>query len=449
MANEVEVRAEAEVRIWGDTVGALLELASGRILFEYDNDFRQRDLEISPIHLPLELEGPQSFDELRRKDSFRGLPGVFADALPDRFGKQVIRAYFQSRGDPRRAMSPVQQLLYVGERAIGALSFHPAQDVRPATEKALQVQALAQDAKKIVEGETAVAVPEIYRIGSSAGGKRPKAIVNYDPATKTIRSGNASLREDEIPCLLKFDGIGGDHTDEELGSPKPFNRVEAAYGDMARAAGIDMPEIRVLKIDGYAHLLIPRFDIQDGKRLHQHTFGGLVHVDYNDPGASSYEEYLRTILELGMGYDALTEGYRRMAYNVMAVNQDDHVKNLSFQMDPEGTWSLTPAYDVTFARGMGWTSEHQMRIQDKRSGIRRDDLLAVAAEFGVKKADTILAEIRDVLGEWERHARRYAVNEDVREIIRKEIHRREKVLAGTQDEMPTEPPELLVGQTES
>lgn len=443
------MRAEAEVRLWGETVGALVELASGRILFEYAEEFRRRGLEISPLQLPLELEGPQSFEELRRKESFRGLPGVFADALPDRFGKQVIRAYFQSRGDPRKAMSPVQQLLYVGERAVGALSFHPAEDRRPAAERALRVQALARDARTIVEGETEVAVPEIYRIGSAAGGKRPKAIVNFHPATGTVRSGNAPVREGEVPCLLKFDGIGGDHTGEELGEPRPFNRVEAAYGDMARTAGIDMPRIRVLEADGYAHLVVPRFDIREGERIHQHTFGGMVHVDYNDVGASSYEEYLRTILELGMGYDALTEGYRRMAFNVMAVNQDDHVKNLSFHMDRDGTWSLAPAYDVTFARGTGWTSEHQMRVRDKTTGIRRDDLLAVASEFGVKKAGAILETIRDVLDEWKRYANRYEVREEVRSVVRSEIDRRAEVLTGTREEMPAEPPRLLAGQPDS
>lgn len=436
MADDVDVRVEAEVRLWGDLVGALVELESGRILFEYAEEFRRRGLEISPLHLPTELEGPQSFEELRRTESFRGLPGVFADALPDRFGKQVIRAYYQSRGDPRRAMSPVQQLLYMGERALGALSFHPAEDLRPSAERALHVQRLARDAKQIVEGKTEVAVPEIYRIGSSAGGKRPKAIVHYHPGEKTIRSGDASLRSGEVPCILKFDGIGDDKTDDDLGTPKHYNRVEAAYGEMARAAGIDMPEIEVLGADGYAHLLVPRFDVQGGKRLHQHTFGGMVHVDYNDPGAASYEEYFRTIQELGMAYDSLAEAYRRMAFNVMAVNQDDHVKNLSFHMDRGGDWSLTPAYDVTYARGEGWTRNHQMRIRDKASGIRREDVLTVAREFGIKKAERILGRIRGVLDGWESHAEKYDVEEDVRSAIRDELDMRAEVLAGTREEMP-------------
>lgn len=431
MADELDIRAEAEVKLWGDTVGALVELESGRIVFEYAEEFRRRGLEISPIHLPTDLSGPQSFEELLRKDAFRGLPGVFADALPDAFGRRVIRAYYTARGEAEQAMSPVQQLLYVGERALGALSFHPAEEPRPAEEEALEVQALAHDAKRIVEGEAAVAVPEIYRIGSSAGGKRPKAIVHYDPEAGSIRSGSTSLRAGEVPCILKFDGIGEDHTEDELGSPQHYNRVEAAYGDLAEAANVEMPVIEVLESNGYAHLLIRRFDIRDGQRLHQHTFGGLVHVDYNEPGASSYEEYFRTIQTLGMGYDALAKGYRRMVFNVMAVNQDDHVKNLSFHMDPSGVWSLTPAYDITFARGEGWTRNHQMRIRDKTSDIRKDDLIAVADEFGIKKPDRILDEVREAVSRWEGFARDYEVPEEVAVDIRQELDTRVDVLEGT------------------
>lgn len=437
MSPDADVRAEAEVRLWGETVGALTEMDSGRIIFEYAPEFRQRGLEISPIHLPTDLEEPVSFDELHRKPSFNGLPGVFADALPDSFGKQVIRAYFESRNDPRAAMSPVQQLLYVGSRGLGALTFHPAADRHPAAEHALEVQALARDARMIVEGSTDVAVPEIYRIGSSAGGKRPKAIVNFDPDTRTIRSGNAELRDGEVPCILKFDGTGEDRTPDRLGAPQPFNRVEAAYGDMARDAGINMPEIEVLEADGYAHLLIPRFDIRDGDRLHQHTFGGLVHRDYNEPGASSYEEYFRTVFELDLAYDTLTEGFRRMVFNVMAVNQDDHVKNQSFHMNRQGEWRLAPAYDITHARGGGWTSEHQMRVRGKTTGIRREDLLTVGEEFGVKEPRRILETSGAVLDDWEIYAGKYDVDASVQEYIRSELAHRADVLNETREAMPS------------
>ncbi len=431
MPDTPEVRAEAEVRLWGETVGAVVELESGRILFEYADEFRRRGLEISPIHLPTELAGPQSFEELGRKPAFEGLPGVLADALPDAFGNQVIRAYYAARDEAERAMSPVQRLLYVGERALGALTFHPpeALPVRTAEEESLEIAALVRDARRIIRGEPEVAIPEIYRIGSSAGGRRPKAIVHYDPKSGSIRSGGTPLEPGELPCILKFDGVGGGGAPGELGPPQAYNRVEAAYADMAVAAGVDMSEIDVLDSDRYAHLLVRRFDLVEGGRLHQHTFGGLVHVDYNEPGASSYEEYLRTLFRLGMAYDAIEQAYRRMVFNLLAVNQDDHVKNLSFHMSPSGEWSLTPAYDVTFARGQRWTANHQMRVQDKVSGIRQADLLAVAKLFDIKKPSRILEATRSALADWERFAALYDVPKEAVCSIRRELDDRADALA--------------------
>ena len=432
MPDEPRVRAEAEVRLWGDTVGALVELDSGRVIFEYAGGFRRRGLEISPVHLPTQQQGPVSFDELRQAAAFEGLPGVFADALPDVFGRRVIRAYYAARGQSALALSPVQRLLYVGERAIGALTFHPAEQIpsRPAELESLEVQALAQDAQRIVRGQPDVAIPEIYRIGSSAGGRRPKAIVHYDSDEGTIRSGGTPPTPKEIPCILKFDGIGDNETHDQLGPPRPFNRVEAAYGDMARAAGLDMPEIDVLESNGYAHLLIHRFDIQNGERLHQHTLGGMLHVDYNVPQSSSYEEYFRTVLRLGMAYDALRQAYRRMVFNVLAVNQDDHVKNLSFHMDRTGEWSLTPAYDITFAHGTGFTATHQMQVRDKATDICEADLVAVAEEFGVKKPERILERARAAVSDWEQYASTYDVPLSTVVAVRVELDTRAKVLEG-------------------
>src|SRR5688572_9825609 len=256
-----EVTALAEVRLWGGPVGAVAELDDGRIVFEYDAAFPPRGLEISPVHLPVSRRGPVAFDELRRMPAFDGLPGVLADALPDAFGNQVIRAWFAARGRESEALSPVQRLLYVGERALGALSFHPASAIplRRAEQESLDVAALARDARRILAGEADVAVPEIYRIGSSAGGMRPKAVVLWNPAARTVRSAFAVPEAGDIPCLLKFDGVGVDATTELLGEPLPFNRVEAAYSRMARAAGVDTAEIEILESpDGHAHLLIRR-----------------------------------------------------------------------------------------------------------------------------------------------------------------------------------------------
>lgn len=422
----VEVAAHAEVCLWGQTVGAVAELDNGRILFEYADAFRANDLEISPIHLPLARRGPIAFDDLRRRPAFQGLPGVLADALPDAFGNQVIRAYFAARGQPERALSPVQRLLYVGERALGALTFAPATKlpVRKAELESLEVAALVRDARRIIEGAPDVAIPEIYRIGSSAGGVRPKAIVLFDPKTRAIRSGNATAAAGDVPCILKFDGVGDGATTDGLGQPQPFNRVETAYGAMARAAGLTTAEITMLDLHGYAHLCIRRFDRVDGERIHQHSFGGLVHVDFNDPGASSYEEYMRAALRLGMPYASVEEAYRRLVFNVMAVNQDDHVKNLAFHMGRDGRWELAPAYDLTFAHGSGWTAQHQMQVRDKTTGITADDLRAVGVEFDLNRPDAIIAKTRAAIARFREFAAASGVPATVLSHIEAQLERR-------------------------
>ena len=427
-----EVVAEAEVRLWGETVGAVVELDSGRIVFEYAEAFRRSGLEISPIHLPLSRSGPQSFEELQRSEAFDGLPGVLADSLPDRFGYQVIRAYFAARGQGDLALSPVQRLLYVGERALGALTFHPAVQipVRPAAMESLEIAKLVQEARAVVRGKADVAIPEIYRIGASAGGRRPKAVVLHNPGSGEIRSGYAPPEPSDVPSLLKFDGVGDGSSTDELGAPLPYNRIEAAYMCMARSAGLNVAEVEVLSAGDHAHLIVRRFDVQREVRLHQHTLGGLIHVDYNFPGTSSYEEYLRTILRLGMPQASVEEGFRRMVFNVLAVNQDDHVKNLSFHMSPNRDWSLSPAYDITFAKGKTFTAEHQMRVRDKRSGITEADLLAVGEMFDIRKAAAIIEKVRDVLADWEEFAREFAVPLESVRHIRQELDARARSMAG-------------------
>ena len=426
-----EVTAFAEIRIWGRTLGGVAELADGAIVFEYADDFRRGGWDVSPIHLPRSLRGPVRFDELRRRAAFRGLPGVLADALPDAFGNQVIRAYYTARGRLDRAFSPVQHLLYVGTRAIGALAFHPPENVpsRAAEAEALEVSALVADARRIVAGDSDVTIPEIYRIGSSAGGVRPKAVVLYNEASGEIRSAFAAAGEGDTQAILKFDGVGERAIRGEIGEPEPFNRVEAAYAAMARDAGLDVARIRILEGPlGHAHLLVDRFDRPGLQPLHQHTLGGLLHVDYNEVGASSYEEYLRTILRLGMPPAAVLEGYRRAVFNVLAVNQDDHVKNLSFHLDRDGQWSVTPAYDVTFAKGGTWTARHQMRLADKQSGITRADLLGLARTFAIRAPDRIIERVREVLSRWPAYARDTGVPAATIEVIRSELETRARAV---------------------
>jgi serine/threonine-protein kinase HipA len=281
------------------------------------------------------------------------------------------------------------------------------------------------DARRIIAGEPDVTIPEIYRIGSSAGGMRPKAVVLHNVASGEIRSAFATPEPDDVASILKFDGVGEAQTAARLGEPQPFNRVEAAYARMARETGLDVVDVAILESrDGHAHLVIPRFDVRAGERLHQHTLGGLLHVDYNDPGASSYEEYLRTMLRLGMPPAAVIEGYRRMVFNILAVNQDDHVKNLSFHMDASATWSLTPAYDLTFAKGGGWTATHQMRVADKRAGITRADLIAVAETFAIRNPARIIAQVADAVRRWPELAADHAVPAETVALVKRELDAR-------------------------
>lgn len=398
MADELVV---ASVYLWRHHVGAIAEDTVGNVFFEYEEAFRRTKLEISPEKLPLSLSGPISFPELVRVEAFQGLPGVFADSLPDRFGNAIITKYFESRGRARDAMSPVQRLLYVGKRAMGALEYRPAiVDGRSRRQtEALEIAHLVEQARKIVEGAPDAAVPEIMRIGSSAGGARAKAVVLWNPQDNVIRSAFASPKDGDEHWILKFDGVG------ELGSPNrqpaPFNRIEYVYNQMARDAGINCARIEMLKERTFAHLMIKRFDRRGSNRLHMHSLGGMVHSDYNVPHAYSYEQFFRVIQKLQLPYETLEEAYRRAAFNILAVNQDDHVKNLSFLMSEKGIWSLSPAYDLTFAKGANYTRTHQMTFAGKVDGFSHSDLSAVADEFGIKKkGKEIIESITDALGKW-------------------------------------------------
>jgi serine/threonine-protein kinase HipA len=397
--------AVAQVWLWDRFVGAVAEDTNGAVAFEYDPEFARSGLEISPIKLPLSQVGPVTFPGLSRLESFSGLPGVLADALPDRFGNALTQKYFADRGEPSRALSPVQRLLYMGKRALGALEFRPAIKLRAkrAEQEALQVAQLVAEARQVVEGRVEVAVPQIMRVGASAGGARPKAIVLWNRATKEVRSDFAQARPGDERWIIKFDGVG------DLGAPdfapRPYNRIEYAYSRMARDAGINVPETFLMEEQGLAHFMIKRFDRRGDRRVHMHTLGGMHHVDYNQPGLFSYEQYLRTVLQLNLGYEALEEAFRRAVFNFAAVNQDDHVKNFSFLMDTSGAWSLAPSYDGTYAKGRSFTRVHQMTLADKSSEITRQDLRQLGKDMDIKHdGEHVIQQIADALATWDTYA---------------------------------------------
>lgn len=407
-----DVVALAEVWLWGQMVGAVAEETNGRITFEYDPAFARRGLEISPFTLPAATAGPVTFPELRRSPAFEGLPGVLADALPDRFGNAVIRKYYTDRGLPEHAMRPVQKLLYIGDRAMGALTFRPPERVRrDAEQEPLDIARLVEQARVVIEGKPHVAIPEMLRVGASAGGARPKALILWNETTGDVRSGFATPRSGDEHWILKFDGVGEFGAPDDM--PKPFNRIEHAYARLAADAGIEVPEIRLLEHEGFGHLLVKRFDRSPGRRLHMHSLGGMHHVDYNQPGAFSYEGFLRTTLRLNLGYPALEQAFRRAVFNIVAVNQDDHVKNVAFLMGGTGRWRLAPAYDLTFARGQGYTRTHQMTVNGKSDGFTRDDLLALGAGMGVNRdGEEVIDQVAGVMSRWRDYANDAGVPED-------------------------------------
>lgn len=417
--------ALAKVTLWGRPVGVIAEDADHRITFEYDDAFRSSGLEMSPFHLPLARRGPIEFPALQRVEAFHGLPGVFADSLPDAFGNAVIRRYFASRGTPDAALSPVQKLLYIGDRAMGALQFAPALERSTsrggAAEEAIEIATLVMQARAALTGALAgtaeETIPEMLRIGASAGGARAKAVVRWNPATQRIASPWASEAPGDEDWLIKFDGVtggGGGHTTAAVAEPGPWGRIEYVYSQLARAAGITMMPTTLVEEHGRAHFMTQRFDRVAGQRMHVHTYGGLDHADFNVRQVRSYEDHLRAARRLGLGQGAVNEAFRRMAFNIVARNQDDHVKNLAFMMRPDGAWDLAPAYDVVFAHGGQWMRTHQMRAADKDDAFTRADVLAVGAQFDVPRDGAhILDAVLDSMTTWEVRAREVALDPEI------------------------------------
>jgi serine/threonine-protein kinase HipA len=403
----------AFVNLWGFRVGAVAwDPERDHATFEYDHEFLDRGLDLAPLRMPLSDArrglGVFSFPALPR-ETYRGLPGLLADALPDRYGNAVINAWLARQGRSPESFSPVERLCYVGTRAVGALEFQPA--IQDGLDRSVPVEvaelvALAQEVVAYRERlrtrlapDPADALLDIIRVGTSAGGGRPKAVIALNDATGEVRSGQVTAPRGFDAWLLKFDGV----QDESLGDPAGYGRIEYAYSRMAGVAGITMSECRLLEENGRAHFLTRRFDRPGGARkLHLQSLCGIAHFDFNAPGAYSYEQAFQVMRRLRLPYPDAAQMFRRLVFNVVARNQDDHTKNISFVMDEEGTWRLAPAYDVTYAynpRGR-FTALHQMSVNGKREAIERDDLLAVAHEMNVKSAAAIVDEVVEAVARW-------------------------------------------------
>ncbi len=401
----------AEVMLWGTKIGTVaFDDISGLGSFEYEPDFLASGIEVSPIAMPLSRR-VYTFPELARH-SFHGLPGLLADSLPDKFGNAVIDAWLQSQGRTPASFDPVERLCYTGSRGMGALEYVPVLGPGSAESESIDVEKLVQLASDILRSREDMhvvigenAMQEIIKVGTSAGGARAKAVIAWNEQTGDIRSGQIEAGKGYGYWIIKFDGVSNNGDKEGADVPQ-YTRIEYAYHLMAKAAGIQMDECRLYKEKDRCHFMTRRFDRdpETGGKLHMQSLGGMAHFDFNQPGAYSYEQAARVMRQLRISNTEISQFYRRMVFNVLARNQDDHVKNISFLMDRAGRWSLAPAYDVTYAYnpdGM-WTGTHQMSINGKRDGITRQDLLLSARNMGVKKAEAeqIIAAVQESLSGW-------------------------------------------------
>jgi serine/threonine-protein kinase HipA len=423
----------AEVHLWGRVIGAVsLPKGQDTAVFAYVPEFAQSGIEISPLTMPLSNR-IYTFPELPRA-TFWGLPGLLADSLPDKFGNALIDAWLATQGRNARDFSAIERLCYIGIRGMGALEFTPQKGPKLRDVKKIEIDSLVKLASDVLskQGEFSAnledasredALNDILRVGTSAGGARAKAVIAWNPKTQEVRSGQIAAGRGFEYWILKFDGVAG-NKDKELEDPKGYGVIEYAYYLMATDCGIEMSECRVYEEGDRRHFMTKRFDrLAGGEKLHMQSLGALAHFDYNQPGAYSYEQALLAIRQLKMPMATIEEQFRRMVFNVVARNQDDHVKNIAFLMNKEGQWSLAPAFDMTYAYNPSgaWTATHQMTLNGKRDDFTMEDFRAVAKKTNMKRgrAEAIVNEVASVVGRWPEFAEKANLPVKIRDQIGK------------------------------
>ncbi len=421
----------AKVNLWGRTIGAVsLENDAETATFEYDRAFINSGIEVAPLMMPLSSR-LYSFPSLR-PETFHGLPGLLLDSLPDRFGNVLIDAWLARSGRMPESFNAVERLCCTGSRGMGALEYAPATRLAAPGASRVEVDKLVELASEVLshrnnlqgwfhtEGKE-TALQDILRVGTSAGGARAKAVIAWNPQTNEVRSGQVKAGSGFEYWLLKFDGVSG-NKDKELEDPQGYGAIEHAYCRMVVDAGITMSPCRLFEENGRRHFMTKRFDRLDGGgKLHMSSLCGMAHYDFNQAGAYGYEQALQVIRRLGLPMAAIEEQFRRMAFNIIARNQDDHVKNIAFLMDRSGNWSLSPAFDVTYSYQPSgkWTSSHQMMLNGKRDGFTLEDFKTCAQSASMKRgrAETIVAEVREVVARWRDYADESRVNPEQRDKI--------------------------------
>jgi serine/threonine-protein kinase HipA len=425
----------AEVRLWGRTIGAVsLQDGEDVAAFEYAREFVYSDIQVAPIMMPLSSR-VYRFPELSR-ETFLGLPGMLADSLPDRFGNALIDAWLALQGRPHASFNVIERLCYTGQRGMGALEFFPAIGPGAGPAERIEIDKLVELASQVLtqrhalqasfaDEERARALQDILRVGTSAGGARAKAVIAWNAESGEVRSGHVQAGTGFDDWLLKFDGVSG-NKDKEMDDPRGYGAIEYAYYLMARDCGIEISKCRLLEENGRRHFMTRRFDrLPGGEKLHMQSLGGLAHFDFNLAGAYSYEQALLVMRQLGLPMQAIEQQFRRMAFNIVARNQDDHVKNIAFLMDKAGRWSLSPAFDLTYSFNPAgaWTATHQMTMNGKRADFSLDDFKACARSASMKRgrAETIVAEVQTVVAEWDSYAGTAGVADAARRQIRQAL----------------------------
>lgn len=419
-----------DIKIWGKNVGSLYwERGSEAAIFDYEKRFLRSGLDISPIVMPLDTYNGEPYQFLgNRNKCFKGLPGLVADSLPDAFGNQIINEWFASRGLSGEDITPMDSLCYVGKRAMGALEFEPSQEIEGFGESSIiHVQELTNLAESIFTDREAFhaqlkqadkKILDILKVGTSAGGAKPKAIIAYNDASGEVRSGQVQAPEGFGYWLLKFDGGTYSEHSEITDNPQGIGNIEYAYYLMAKDCGIDMMECRLLSEGDSHHFMTKRFDrTETGEKIHVQTLAGIAHYDRDQ--RHSYEEAFRILRKMRFSYPEQEQLYRRMVFNVMSRNHDDHTKNFSFLMDKNGKWSFAPAYDLCYSYTPGgkWTNRHQLSLNGKQDKFTYEDLVTVAENMGIRNCKHIIEQIAETLSHWKDYAKEAGVKEEHSKII--------------------------------
>lgn len=416
------------VNIWDKNVGILLWDKNRDVsIFEYEPSFLKSGLEIAPLVMPLRSAAGQRYVFPENKNKcFKGLPGIFADSLPDAYGNQIIEDWFVSRGVSGVDISPLDRLCYVGKRAMGALEYFPAVNDELETSSVIEIQLLTELAQKILNEREAFQtslknedkkIIDILKVGTSAGGAKPKAIIAYNPKTKEVRSGQVKAPDGFGYYLLKFDGVENKKLSD---NPVGIGNVEYAYYKMALDCGINISESTLLIEGDYSHFMTKRFDrTGEGEKIHMQTLSAIAHMDRDIP--QSYERAFQVMRMLRLPSPDITEFFRRMVFNVVARNHDDHTKNHSFLMDNKGKWSLAPAYDLSFAYSAGgrWTGQHQMSLNGKRDNFEYNDLLTVGKRQNISNCEMIIDKTIEIVSQWKKYALDAGVRPEHKDAIAK------------------------------